>query len=91
MDTIKVTVKSLSVTPWDNEKCGTLIQNLYAIINKSEYCCGDIQLTVLKHNNHKATMLVSFSTMTDYLRFKETFYRLYASSFIWREKKWHAK
>ena len=93
MDTIKVTIKSLSdqIIPYNREKCGTLIQNLYSIINKSEYGCNNISLNVLKHDHHKATILVSFITMTDYLHFKEIFYRLYADSFMWREKKWHVK
>ena len=93
MNTIKVTIKSLSdrIAPCDKEKCGTLIQGLYNVINSNGYACNNITLNVLKHDNHTATILVSFLTMTDYLHFKEIFYRLYANNFTWKEKKWHAK
>lgn len=93
MGTVKVTIKSLSdmIIPYDREKCGTLIQNLYSIINKSEYGCNNITLNVIKHNHHKAIILVSFIMVTDYLHFKEMFYRLYGDNFTWREKKWLAK
>ena len=93
METIKVTIKSLSdqIVPYDREKCGTLIQELYTITNKKDYACNNITLNVLKHDNHKAIILVSFLTMTDYLHFKEIFYRLYANNFTWKEKKWHVK
>lgn len=92
MKTTKVTIKSLSglITPFDSEKCGTLIKNLYAAIACSANNFGGLDFSVIKHNHHKVIITVHYESISNYLQFKEYFYRYYADKFTWREK-WHKK
>lgn len=87
MKTIKVTIKSLSErsTPNESEKCGTLIKNLYSAIAYSANDFGGLDFSVIKHNHHKAIIMVHYDFVSNYLEFKEYFYRYYADKFTWRE------
>lgn len=88
MKTTKVTIKSLSEssTPNESEKCGTLIKNLYAAIACPANEFGNLKFSVIKHNHHKATIIVCYEFSSDYFAFEEYFYRYYADKFTWREK-----
>ena len=87
MKNVKVTIKSLSEssTPIESEKCGTLIKNLYAAIACPANNFGGLDFSVIKHNHHKATIIVHYDSIPNYLAFKEYFYRYYADKFTWRE------
>ena len=87
MKNSKVTIKSLSEcsTPFDSEKCGTLIQNLYAAIACPANDFRNLDFSIIKHNHHKAIIMINYEFPSDYLKFKEYFYRYYADKFTWRE------
>ena len=92
MKNTKVIIKSLSEysTPPDGEKCGALIKNLYAAIAcPANNFCG-LDFSVIKHNHHKAIIVAHYEFVSDYIEFKEYFYRYYADKFNWREK-WREK
>ena len=88
MKNTKVIIESLSEcrTPSDSEKCGTLIKNLYAAIACPANDFGGLGFSVIKHNHHKAIIMVHYVSVSDYLEFKEYFYRYYADKFTWRDK-----
>ena len=88
MKTTRVIIKSLSElnTPFDSEKCGTLIKNLYAAIARPANNFGGLDFSVIKHNHHKAKIMVHYESIANYLAFKEYFYRYYADKFTWRDK-----
>lgn len=92
MKNTKVIINSLSEwsEPHDSERCGTLIKNLYAAIACSTNNFGNLEFSVIKHNHHKAVIMVHYELVSDYIGFKEYFYRYYADKFAWREK-WHVK
>lgn len=94
MKNTKVIIKSLTqyqyTEPYDNEKCGALIKNLYAAIARHADSFGDLNFSVIKHDHRKAIIMVHYEFVSDYIKFKEYFYRYYADKFNWREK-WHAK
>ena len=88
MKNTKVTIESLSEcsTPFDSEKCGTLIKKLYDAIACPANEFGNLKFFVIKHNHHKATITVCYDSSSDYFAFKEYFYRYYADKFTWRDK-----
>ena len=94
MTNTKVIIKSLTQykhsDPLDGEKCGTLIKNLYAALNCSANDFGGLNFSVIKHDHRNAVIMVHYEFVSDYIEFKEYFYRHYADKFNWREK-WHAK
>ena len=94
MKNTKVIIKSLTpykcTEPRDSEKCGTLIQDLYSAIACSVNNFGVLDFSVIKHDHRKAVIVVHYEFVSDYIKFKEYFYRYYADKFNWREK-WHAK
>ena len=82
----KVTFKSLSTydPPLDNEKCGTLIGNLYYAINNSNTGIKNVKMSVVKHNHHKTVIKFSGNDAEDFVALKEYFYRNYANNFCWK-------
>lgn len=92
MNHTKIVLKSLSGfrEPHDNEKCGHLIQNLYAAINTYNSDFKNIEIRVVRHNHHKAVVVVYYPNVEDFVNFKTYFYRYYADKFTWRER-WHAR
>ena len=82
----KVIIKSLSefITPCDSEKCGTLIKNLYAALECPANDWNGLNFSVVKHNHHKAVIIIYYESVSDYVKFKEYFCRFYADKFTWR-------
>ena len=94
MKSTKVIIKSLTqykhTDPYDSEKCGTLIKNLYAALNCPANDWNGLTFSVIKHDHRNAAIMVHYESVADYVEFREYFYRYYADKFNWREK-WHAK
>ena len=92
MNETRIVLKSLSRfgEPRDNEKCGHLIQNLYAAIDTYKSDLKNIKIRVVRHNHHKAVVVVYYPNVEDFVNFKTFFYRYYADRFTWRER-WHAR
>lgn len=84
----KVTIKSLTefkyTTPYDSDKCGTLIQNLYAVIARPDSGFGSLKMSVVKHNHRKAVIKFSCDNPEDFIALREYFYRYYANNFTWK-------
>ena len=94
MKNTKVIIKSLTqykhTEPHDSEKCGTLIKNLYAALTCPANNWDHLDFSVVKHNHHKAVIVIHYEYVSDYIEFREYFYRFYADKFTWREK-WHVR
>lgn len=90
----KVVIKSLSTFsyPINTERCGYLIQNFYEAINRKPAEFGSLKMVVVKHDHHKAVLRFSCEYVSDFIAFKDYFYRYYADRFIWRENRlWPVK
>lgn len=94
MKNTKVIIKSLTqytyTDPLDSEKCGTLIRKLYEVIRCPTNNFGGLYFSVIEHDHRTAVIMIHYEFVSDYIKFKEYFYRYYADKFTWREK-WHAK
>lgn len=90
MKSTKVIIKSLTqykhCEPLDDEKCGTLIKKLYTALNCAANNFGGLDFAVIKHNHRNAVITVYYEFVSDYIEFREYFYRYYADKFTWREK-----
>ena len=92
MNETRIVLKSLSRLrePINTEKCGHLIQNLYDAVNTTNYSFKNVDIRVIRHNHHRAVIVVYYLHVEDFINFKTYFYRYYADRFTWRGK-WHAK
>ena len=82
----KVVIKSLSEysTPLYNEKCGTLIRELYKAIECPANGFGNLTMSVVKHNHHKAVIKFACDNAEEFVAMKKYFYRYYADRFAWK-------
>ena len=92
MNETKVVLKSLSSLsePRDAEKCGYLIQSLYDAVHSTNSNFKNVDIRVVRHNHHRAVIVVYYLRMEDFIHFEEYFYRYYADRFTWRVR-WHAR
>ena len=94
MNETKIVLKSLSslCEPRDTEKCGYLIQSLYDAVHTANVTSNlkNIDIRVVRHNHHRAVIVVYYLRIEDFINFKNYFYRYYADRFTWRER-WHAR
>ena len=94
MNETKIVLKSLSRLrePVNAEKCGHLIQSLYDAVHTANTTSNfkNVDIRVVRHNHHKAVIVVYYLHMEDFVNFKDYFYRYYADRFTWRER-WHAR
>lgn len=85
----KVIIRSLTTKhpPCRDEQCGYIVQNLYALLEKKPNDYGSLKMVVVKHGLYKAVLRFSCEYVTDFVNFKDDFYRYYADRFTWRGNK----
>ena len=85
----KVIIRSLTTKypPCRDEQCGYIVQNLYALLEKKPNDYGSLKMVVVKHGLYKAVLRFSCEYITDFVNFRDDFYRYYADRFTWRGNK----
>jgi hypothetical protein len=85
----KVVIRSLTTKypPCRNEQCGYVVQSLCALLDKKPNNYGSLKMVVVKHNLYKAVLRFSCEYVTDFVNFKDDFYRYYADRFTWKGNK----
>ena len=82
----KVIIRSLTTKhpPCRDEQCGYIVQSLYALLEKKPNDYGSLKMVVVKHGLYKAVLRFSCEDVSDFIAFREYFYRYYADRFTWR-------